>query len=464
LFLIKKDKTLFSVNLKVFNGGKYSLDMTKKNHPTAIVINSDITQARTISWLLSKINIETQIFTDGYSALNTLANSTMPDLIVADLFMPDINGWQFCRLIRSPEFKHLNKIPLIIISAIFSHNKSLHITDELDADAFIPLPLDTKHFLEEVKILLSGEKKKAPLKALIIEDDKSIAYKIKMSLETYGYIVEIVISYGDGKKLIRKNTYNVAVIDRDLPEEDYSFIEYFHSKQPDCILLIIAEEPTQEMAITWMKQGAYGYKRKPFQIHDLGELCARARREHSIIAGQEIMEIRNHELQESKEKYHLAFENANIGMCIINLEGRFIHVNETLCRIWGYEKNELIGLHINDVSYPEDHDISPAYIQTALDGIRINDKFKKRYIHKDGHIVYGHVSISLVRDIKGTPLYFISHVQDITEQKRAEDALRESEQKYRDLFECSRDGIVVVDNKGTILDANSSYCNMLGSE
>ncbi len=129
-------------------------------------------------------------------------------------------------------------------------------------------------------------------------------------------------------------------------------------------------------------------------------------------------------LRESEERFRLSFENANIGMCLVGLDGRLTMVNSQMSEMFGYGRGELESMTVNDIAHPEDLDVSPKFIQRASSGEIDHIQFEKRYFHKQGHIVWAQVSSSLVRDAQGTPSYFISHVQDITERKRTEEALR----------------------------------------
>lgn len=129
-------------------------------------------------------------------------------------------------------------------------------------------------------------------------------------------------------------------------------------------------------------------------------------------------------LQKSEERFRLSFENANIGMCLVDLDGRLTMVNSQMSEMFGYSQEELESMTVNDIAHPEDLDVSPKFIQRASSGEIDHIQFEKRYFHNQGHIVWAQVSSSLVRDARGTPSYFISHVQDITELKRTEEALR----------------------------------------
>jgi hypothetical protein len=168
-------------------------------------------------------------------------------------------------------------------------------------------------------------------------------------------------------------------------------------------------------------------------------------------------------LEASEERFRQAFENANVGMCLVNTEGRLIKVNSMMSEILGYGREELEGISVNDITHPEDRDVSPAFIRRAISGEIGHARLEKRYLHKDGHVVWGQVSSSLVRDTQGVPLYFISHVQDITERKRAEEALGESEERYRTLVETAPDVIYTLSlEDATIASLNPAFETITG--
>lgn len=140
-------------------------------------------------------------------------------------------------------------------------------------------------------------------------------------------------------------------------------------------------------------------------------------------------------LHESEEHFRLAFENSSIGMCLVDLHGRILRVNDELCRIFGYDRHELESMNVNDITIEKDKGISTAFMDRAVRGGADRSVFEKRYSHKQGHVITAAVSSSLVHDADGTPLYFISHVQDVTLRKAAELALRESEERLKHALE-----------------------------
>ncbi len=131
-------------------------------------------------------------------------------------------------------------------------------------------------------------------------------------------------------------------------------------------------------------------------------------------------------LRDSEERFRLAFEHANTGMCLVDLQGRVLKINDRLAAFFGRPREEVEGRGVNDFAEPEDQALSPRYMSHAVRGEGDHTVFEKRYRHRDGHLIWGQVAASLVRDAQGQPQYFISQVQDITERKHYEQALEQA--------------------------------------
>lgn len=123
-------------------------------------------------------------------------------------------------------------------------------------------------------------------------------------------------------------------------------------------------------------------------------------------------------LQESEERFRSTFSAAAIGMALVSLEGRFIQVNDALCKIVGYTAAELQQKTFQDITHPDDLEADLALAQELLDGIRASYQMEKRYFHKDGSIIWVLLSGATVRDSSGKVLYFIAQIQDITERRQ----------------------------------------------
>ena len=140
-------------------------------------------------------------------------------------------------------------------------------------------------------------------------------------------------------------------------------------------------------------------------------------------------------LRESEERFSGAFEHAPIGVALVSPDGRWLKVNRALCELVGYSELELLARTFQDITHPEDLEIDLENVRRMIAGEIRSYQMEKRYVHAHGHLVTVLLSVSLVRDGQDQPRYFIAQIQDITERKLAEQALRTSTEEFRTLAE-----------------------------
>jgi PAS domain S-box-containing protein len=140
-------------------------------------------------------------------------------------------------------------------------------------------------------------------------------------------------------------------------------------------------------------------------------------------------------LRESEELFRRTFDEAPIGAAIISTDFRFKRVNSALCSITGYSQEELESLSFMDITHPEDRADNLKMAQKLASGELRDYQVEKRYIQKEGKIVWVRASIEVMRDEAGEPIYYLPMTEDITEKKKVEIKLRESEEKYRLLIQ-----------------------------
>jgi PAS domain S-box-containing protein len=166
--------------------------------------------------------------------------------------------------------------------------------------------------------------------------------------------------------------------------------------------------------------------------------------------------------RESEERFRSIFEDAPSGMCVTGMDGRFVQVNEALSKILGYSAEELLGTPWSRLSHPDDLKASLEKVKLLLEGQGSYIEDEPRNIHRSGHVLWVRVRVSLVRDGSGSPLYFVSHLEDITERKRAEEALRKSEQYFREMADSCPSMMWVTGPTGEIDFLNRAYREFSG--
>jgi PAS domain S-box-containing protein len=167
-------------------------------------------------------------------------------------------------------------------------------------------------------------------------------------------------------------------------------------------------------------------------------------------------------LRQSEDLFREVFEHAPGGMFVCGLDGRLTQVNTAFCRMLGYSEQELIGKTWTELTHPDDLENCLRWEERLHRDPNLSPDGEKRYVHRSGAVVWVHVRISSVRDAAGNPLYFVVHVDDITERKRTEEALRESEDLFRGVFEHAPGGVCVGGLDGRLIQVNTAFCRMLG--
>ncbi len=165
-------------------------------------------------------------------------------------------------------------------------------------------------------------------------------------------------------------------------------------------------------------------------------------------------------LYESEALFRAVFENAAVGIAQVSITGHFLQINREFCRIIGYSQEEVLSnfFTFQQITFAEDISIDSLHFENLLNGKGNQYFIEKRYIHKEGHIVWVSLSVQLLHNDAGFPLYFISAAQDISQRKLAEEELKLASLVYQN----SSDAMIVTDVDGNILAINPAYSKITG--
>lgn len=169
-------------------------------------------------------------------------------------------------------------------------------------------------------------------------------------------------------------------------------------------------------------------------------------------------------LRVSEQRFSGAFNTAPQGMAMVGLDGRWLEVNDALCLMLGYSRAELQQLDFQHITHPDDLQTDLQLLQRLLKG-EINDyQLEKRYLDKQGRVLWILLSVSLVRDAQGQPLYFVSQIQNFSERVEAEKAVREREEYLSTLLDNVIDAIITFNEQGLIETFNPAAEHIFGCQ
>ena len=169
-----------------------------------------------------------------------------------------------------------------------------------------------------------------------------------------------------------------------------------------------------------------------------------------------------YDLKQSQQRFHDFFELGNTGMAITSPEKGWLNVNSRLCDMLGYRKEELYRMTWVEMTHPDDLETDLAQFKRLLFGEIEHYSMDKRFFNKNGDIFYSFLTVSCQRRPDRSVEYVLATLEDITERKQIEQALKDSEERYRKFFQASPDAINITRlSDGKYLDVNSGFEKMI---
>jgi PAS domain S-box-containing protein len=206
-----------------------------------------------------------------------------------------------------------------------------------------------------------------------------------------------------------------------LASQDYPLSVTLRTGQPLTNVVIGIYKPDGRLA--WLSVNAQPL----FHPHEITPYAAVA--SFTDITQRKEMEVA---LRESEERFRATFEQAAVGITHAELNGELTRVNQRFCEITGYSREELLSRTFYDITHPADLEVDRDYVRSLLRGDLETYSLDKRYLRRNGQPIWVQITASLIRTAQGTPKYFLCIVQDMSDRKAAEAALRHSEMQLRE--------------------------------
>ncbi|HUH08326.1 MAG TPA: EAL domain-containing protein [Egibacteraceae bacterium] len=297
----------------------------------------------------------------------------------------------------------------------------------------------------------SGELGDPPLRLLLVEDsslDAVIAETMLADHWTGPIEQRRVTTLAEAERVIAEWAPTCVLLDLGLPDADgLKGLDRLVALQLGIPIVVFSASEEETAARLAVQRGAQDYLVKG-RVD--GELLARSVR--YALDRVQVLEF----LSESEERFRSLFANAPVGQACVSLDGFYLEVNPSFARMLGYEVDEIVGLHVDAITHPDDRAATRTAIDALVDGSRASVQFEKRYVRKDGGPALGRVSASLTRDSAGAPVLLVGLIEDITAQRTTEAALRETQDRLRMVVSNLPMMLVAFDDNGVCTFAEGS--------
>jgi len=350
-----------------------------------VVVNDTQTQLHLISIILQRAGFGVSSFSTATDALSAMAQSGAPDLIVTDLHMPEIDGWRFCRLLRTPEYAALNGVPIIVVSATFSGIEAGEITTELGAQAFLPQPFSPSELLACVGEIIEGRAVETVETVLIVEDSPTFAAFLARTFQTPGFESHVAADCARARALFCEVNPGIVLLDYHLPDGlGDRLLKEFKNKESGTVVIMMTADATPELAAQFMRMGADAYVRKPADGDYLIDLCRAARRQRALLRVEDLLEERTQELRASQELFRRLFEGIPELVIVREKTGRILQINHYGATLLGRDEDELDETMIMDLL---SIDTPPAITSLLQEPVTEERRFEAVFQTKEGRLI-----------------------------------------------------------------------------
>ncbi len=305
------------------------------------------------------------------------------------------------------------------------------------------------------------------IRVLIVDDDNDVASAVGRFLPRSGASYDFVVSSNlqEALQLLEEEEFDAIVCDNDLetqPRTGLDLLDWIRRSGNRIPFILLTGQSQDDLAIRALNLGADYYLEK---YHDDEENLFLEIAQHIEKTVKE-RRVRD-SLRLSEARFRAVFEQSGAGNAQISMDGQILLANDALVNLLGYSREELLRMSVDEVSHPDDMIKDRELTTELVSGLRLHYQMEKRFYHKDGGIIWGNISVSLIRDSFGNPQFLYGMVQDITEMKYIQNRLQEQHKFLTNVLESLTHPFYVIDAADyTVTIANSAarMGPMTGSE
>ena len=227
-----------------------------------LVVDDDARQLRLACSLLEREGYTVYPAAGAAEALRLLEDKDSIAGVITDLHMPEIDGWRFCRLLRSPEYRALNDVPLLVLSPTFCVADGGWLTAELGANAFLQVPYPPAALLRHVREMLAGQRPPSLPGVLLVQEDAPPSTQLAVTFAAHGYEVFVARSMAEGRRLLREHAPGAVVLDDQLEDGAATdLLGEIQRRGHDCVTVVTATVPQPDLPLTLARMGVDAYVR-----------------------------------------------------------------------------------------------------------------------------------------------------------------------------------------------------------
>jgi PAS domain S-box-containing protein len=403
---------------------------------------------------------------DGMAALELIQREHI-DVIISDVLMPRMDGFQLCRSVKTD--KNLRHIPFIVYTATYTSPQDEAYALKLGAERFILKPAEPEEFLTVVRTVVREAEESIPTAAAgasSLGEEESLRLYSERLAERLQFKIEQAQEEIEARRRtehkLRESERRLKAAQRLARVGDLTWdVARDKITWSDALFDILGYPKGIHISFEWINNKVHHPEDLPrikrwlddalasgseylpafeyrllrsdgeyIHVHTVGEI---RRDEHGNVTVfatiQDITSRKKAEisLRENEQLFRSIYEHSGMGLSRVSLDFRIEHANKAYCDMLGYTQEEIVGMHLKDITRPEILEENLEKQRQLGRGEIDHFRLEKGFIHKAGHTVYGILDANLIRDKEGKPEYFLGGVVDITERKELEQQLLQAQ-------------------------------------
>ena len=442
--------------------------MGKENEKyTIFVVEDDAGLSHLVQRRLLREGYKVETAVSGEEAISWL-KSNHADLMLLDYKLLDMTGKKLVKLLR----KNIILTPFIMVTGQGDEKLAVEMMKEGSRDYI----MKEGAFLELLPTVIAQVIRQLEQEAKLIEAQNTLRDSEARYRGMFDSALDAVFVVDFDGEIIDANPQATRIF-------GYTSAEFYDLKIPDLIHIdhqkryekhrraiqeqgefqieTIGTQKDRTTIDVEIRGALFEYKGQKNFIIVFRDISERKWAEEEIRLTNQQLRISERALRERESRLRAIFQGAAIGMSLVDLRGRALESNETLQEMLGYSRAELRQKEFPEFVYPEDRQGSSRMFEDLANGRCNRYQMELRLSGSDQRVVWGRLIASLVRGTDGEPNYIIIMIEEITDHKKNEIELSESESRFRLLSEAAFEGILIHE-KGTILDINSAFSVMFG--
>lgn len=425
--------------------------------PVVILVNDDPLQLDLLTGMLADQPWRVVSCRSANEALRAMSRH-QPALVVTDLYMPEIDGWAFCRMLRSAAYKRFNLTPILVISGVLASEEAAEIASELGATDFFPLPVDAALLRERVRLLIETPPVAPAWKVLLAMAAGPEADAVKELFGSQGCEVSQVEDIATVDEVLSHEAWEAVICDLDLADCSMALVRLWIAATPHSAFVLVTGNPDPQAAVTSIRAGASVHIPRPYAPDYLFGLCELARQKNALVRAQRLLELRTVELRNSERLIQSILDSSDKIYLVIDRAGRVEMANRAARKI--------VAEVLPQFGQQEDAAVAqlPALLSDSLKQ-SLAQAMVGQSVHHDSALVdtAGRRRRFIVRytplpDDDGRTARVCFTAQDMTARIEAEDALRLRNHALSSISQ----GVLITDAELKVTYANDSFVAMTG--